>query len=169
MEKLAAGLTLWKFYTAFFTEILGNPAVDAARVWKCLFSTLKYFWIFQNDAIFASCFMPCLVILLCNENKKVAPFLCMSLFEFPVTEIRYHTLQQYEAKTKILFCKKSIMRESHFEVNPTVIQITIREMYKWKEARLKNIPTACPNQLYLGQNDKSKMFRNSSLHSDINY
>ena len=74
--------------------------------------------------------MPCLVILLCNENKKVAPFLCMSLFEFPVTEIRYHTLQQYEAKTKILFCKKSIMRESHFEVNPTVIQITIREMYK---------------------------------------
>ena len=50
--------------------------------------------------------MPCLVILLCNENKKVAPFLCMSLFEFPVTEIRYHTLQQYEAKTKILFCKK---------------------------------------------------------------
>lgn len=59
-------------------------------------------------------------------------------------------------KPRSSFVKKSIMRESHFEVNPTVIQITIREMYKWKEARLKNIPTACPNQLYVGQNDKSK-------------
>ena len=66
-------------------------------------------------------------------------------------------------KPRSSFVKKSIMRESHFEVNPTVIQITIREMYKWKEARLKNIPTACPNQLYLGQNDKSKMFLNSSF------
>ena len=46
-------------------------------------------------------------------------------------------------------------------------------MYKWKEEKLKNIPTACPNPLHLGQNCKFKTFRNSSLHSSyqllVNY
>ena len=39
-------------------------------------------------------------------------------------------------KPRSSFVKKSIMRECHFKVNPTVIQFTIMEMKKWKLAKM---------------------------------